>query len=209
MAPWLTTRDPQGGMRLRPFAAPLIIVVIIVPIVAAMALSSSIGVGLGVSVGALAVTALVVFAARARPEERLEVATSGDSGHRVLVIATADATAAAAGRISSLVGSPSDVRLVVPVASHRLDRWLSSEDKAREEAERRLAHAAGALVAAGLPVSGSIGDHDPAQALQDELRGFAADEVVLLSDGGKDPLAKVESRIGLPLRRVSVEGESR
>jgi hypothetical protein len=53
-------------------------------------------------------------------------------------------------------------------------------------------------------VSGSIGDADPAQALEDELRGYAADEVVLLSAGDKDPLGKVEARIGLPLRRVSV-----
>jgi hypothetical protein len=60
------------------------------------------------------------------------------------------------------------------------------------------------LVAAGLPVSGSIGDPDPAQALEDELRGYAADEVVLLTAGDKDPLGKVEARIGLPLRRVTV-----
>lgn len=60
------------------------------------------------------------------------------------------------------------------------------------------------LLIDGLPVSGSVGDPDPAQALEDELHGFAADEVVLLTDGDKDPLAKIEQRIGLPLRRVSV-----
>ena len=42
------------------------------------------------------------------------------------------------------------------------------------------------------------GDHDPAQALEDELRDFPADEVVLLIANGKDPLAKIESRLGLP-----------
>jgi len=45
---------------------------------------------------------------------------------------------------------------------------------------------------------------DVEQALEDELRGYAADEVVLLTAGDKDPLGKVEARIGLPLRRVSV-----
>jgi nucleotide-binding universal stress UspA family protein len=156
------------------------------------------------AVGAVAVTGLILFAVRAGPDARLEVARSADAGRRVLVVATAEPTARAAEQVAELVGSADDVRLVVPVPSHRLDRWLSAEDNARREAEARLARSAGALVAAGLPVSGSVGDPDPAQALEDELRDFAADEVVLLIANGKDPLAKVESRLKLPLRRVGV-----
>ncbi len=190
-------------MRFKPFAIPLIIGLICASIVAAMATSGEFGAGLGMAVGAIAATALIVFAARARPHRRLEVAEATEPGHRVLVVAVAEATATSAQRIAELAGESSDVRVVVPVPSHRLDRWLSAEDDARHEAEARLARSAGALVAAGLPVSGSVGDADPAQALEDELRGFAADEVVLLTGNGKDPLAKVESRLGIPLRRVA------
>lgn len=204
MSSFLTTTDPEGGMRFRPYAIPLIIALICSSIVASMALAGLVGAGLGMAVGAVAATALVVFASRARPDRRIEVAEHQDSGHRVLVVATTEATATAAQRVADLAGTPTDVRVVVPVPSHRLDRWLSAEDDARREAEARLARSAGALVAAGLPVSGSVGDHDPAQALEDELRGFPADEVVLLIANGKDPLAKVESRLKLPLRRVSV-----
>ena len=205
MSPLLTTRDPQGGMRFKPFAIPLLIAAIAVPVAAAMALSGTeLGAGVGMAVGAGAATALIVFAARAKPDDRLEVAGSADASRRVLVVAVGEATAEAAQRVSELAGAASDVRLLVPVPSHRLDRWLSAEDDARREAEARLARSAGALVAAGLPVSGSVGDHDPAQALEDELRDFPADEVVLLIANGRDPLAKVESRLGLPLRRVSV-----
>jgi hypothetical protein len=201
---FLTTRDPQGGMRFRPFAIPLIIAAICVSVAAAMSLSSTgLGAGIGMAVGAVAATSLIVFAARAKPDGRLEVARSEDSGHRVLVVAVTEATPGAAQRIADITGSPSDVRLLVPVPSHRLDRWLSAEDDARHEAEARLARSAGVLVAAGLPVSGSIGDHDPAQALEDELRGYPADEVVLLTDDNRDPLGKVEARLTLPLRRVS------
>jgi hypothetical protein len=193
-------------MRFRPFAIPLIIGLICASIVASMALSGSVGAGLGMAVGALAATGLVIFAARARPESRIEVASSEDQQHRVLVVATAEATAESAERIAVLAGSASDIRLVVPVPSHALDRWMSAEDDARREAEGRLARSAGALVAAGLPVSGSVGDHDPAQALEDELRGYAADEVLLLSaNGRRDPLAKVEKRLSLPLRRISAD----
>jgi hypothetical protein len=203
VSPFLTTRDPQGGTHFRPLAIPLILVAICGSIVGAMALGGILGAGIGVAVGALAATALVIFAARARPDQKLEVAEAGDDEHRVLVVATAEATAESAQRIAELAGKPKDVRLVVPVPSHRLDRLMSAEDDARRDAQGLLARSAGALVAAGLPVSGSVGDHDPAQALEDELRDFPADEVVLLIGNGKDPLAKIETRLSLPLRRVS------
>jgi hypothetical protein len=206
MLPRLTDRDSEDGMRFRPFAVPLIIFAIAGSVAAAMALSGSVGAGLGLAVGAAAATALLVFAARAKPGRRVEVA-EGDARHRVLVLATAEATPEATERIAKIAENADDVRLVVPLPSRRLDRWLSAEDPARAEAERRLAHSAGALTAAGLPVSGSLGDSDPAQALEDELRGYAADEVVLLAGaeepGGANPLAGVESRLKLPLRRVS------
>jgi hypothetical protein len=203
VSPFLTTRDPEGGTHFRPLAIPLILVAICGSIVGAMALGGILGAGIGVAVGALAATALVVFASQAKPDRRLEVAEAADTGHRVLVVAVTEATADSAQRIADHAGSATDDRLVVPVPSHRLDRLMSAEDDARREAEGCLARSAGALVAAGLPVSGSVGDHDPAQAMEDELRDFAADEVVLLTANGKDPLAKVESRLGLPLRRVS------
>jgi hypothetical protein len=206
VSPFLTTRDRGGLIRFRPFAIPLLIFVICAAVAAAMALSGTeVGAGLGMAVGALAATSLIVFAARAKPEKRVEVAAPGDAARRVLVMAVAEPTPQAAERVAELAGSATDVRIVVPVPSHRLDRWLSAEDEARHEAEARLARSAGALTAAGLPVSGSVGDHDPAQALEDELRDFAADEVVLLTGDGKDPLAKVEGRLGIPLRRVSAD----
>jgi hypothetical protein len=203
VTPFLTTNDDEGGMRFRAWAIPLLIAVICAAIVASMALAGLVGAGLGMAVGAVAATGLVVFASRSKPDRKLEVAAAGDDGHRVLVVATAEATAESAQRIAELAGKPKDVRLVVPVPSHRLDRLMSAEDDARRDAEGLLARSAGALVAAGLPVSGSVGDHDPAQALEDELRDFPADEVVLLIANGKDPLAKIETRLSLPLRRVS------
>src|ERR687898_2666773 len=161
----LTTRDPQGGMRFRPLAIPLLIAAIAVPVAAAMALSGTqLGAGLGMAVGALAATALIVFAARSKPMRRVEVAESEDAGHRVLVVAVTEATAEAAERIAELAGSPFDVRVVVPVASQRLDRWLSAEDEARHEAEARLGPPPRAPVAAGLAGRGAGGGSGPPPA---------------------------------------------
>jgi hypothetical protein len=195
--------DSEGSTHLRSWAIPLIIAALCVPVIAAMSFQQ-VGAGLGVATGAAVGTALIVLAARARPRNRVEVATRTGGGHRVLVIATAEATPDAAERIADLAADASDVRLVVPVPSQRLERWLSAEDTAREEAERRLAHAAGALTAAGLPVSGSLGDADAAQALEDELRGYPADEVIVLAGPGQaDPVAELEDRLELPLARVT------
>jgi hypothetical protein len=203
MGSWLTTEDPQGGLRFRPFTVPLLIAVIGGSVAAAMAVQGTgAGAGLGMAVGALAATALIVFAVRARPRDRVEVAESTEGDRRVLVLATAEVTAEAAQRVERLAAGADDVRLVIPVPSHRLERWLSAEDEARAEGQRWLAHSAGALVAAGLPVSGSLGDPDPAQALEDELRDYPADEVLLLAEGGEDPLAELRSRLELPLKRV-------
>jgi hypothetical protein len=205
MVPRLTDRDPQGGMRFRPLAVPLMIFVVAASVASAMALSRSVGAGLGLAVGAGAATALLVFAARAKPRARVEVA-EGDAGHRVLVVATAEATPVAAERIAEIAGDADDVRLVVPLQSTPLDRWLSAEDPARAEAERQLAHSAGALTAAGLPVSGSLGDSNPAQALEDELRGYPADEVIVLGGAetdAEDSIAELEDRLELPLSRVA------
>jgi hypothetical protein len=203
MGSLLTTEDPQGGLRFRPFTVPLLIAVIGGSVAAAMAVQGSgVGAGLGMAVGALAATALIVFAVRARPREQVEVAESTEGERRVLVLATAEVTAEGAQRVEELAAGADDVRLVIPVPSHRLERWLSAEDEARAEGQRRLAHSAGALVAAGLPVSGSLGDPDPAQALEDELREYPADEIILLAKGDEDPLAEIRGRLGLPLTRI-------
>jgi hypothetical protein len=181
---------------------PFLILAVAAAVAGGMALSGTAGAGVGLAVGAAAVAGLVVFAARQKPRDQVEVATS-KPGHRVLVLAIDEATPAAAERLVAIAGDAVDVRLVVPLPSRRIDRWLSADDPARAEAQRMLAHSAGALTAAGLPVSGSVGDADPGQALEDALRGYAADEVVVLGANGGDSLAEVEGRLGLPLRRVT------
>jgi hypothetical protein len=158
---------------------------------------------LGLAAGALAVATLVVIAARARPKEPIEVGGDSGEGKLLLVVATREIGADDAAEIASHASGVTDLRVVVPTPSDRLSRWLSAEDEARQEGERMLARSAGALVAAGLPCSGSLGDHDPVQALEDELRDFAADEVVVFADPETQArLVAAESRLSLPMIRV-------
>lgn len=208
MPPKLTYTDSSGDTRISPWALPVVVGAICVPVVLAMLVGvvTVEGVGPGLAAGALAVGVLVTLAVRARPRERIEVAPHRDAERRVLVLATAEATPDSAERVARLAGDASDVRLLVPLQSGRLDRWLSAEDEARRAAQRRLAHSAGALVAAGLPVSGSVGDADVRQALEDELRSYPADEVIVLAEaGGPDELAAAAERLALPMERIEAE----
>jgi hypothetical protein len=210
MSPSLMSRDAGGDLHLKPAAIPLVVALIAIPIVIAMLVGVLTvgGVGPGLAVGAIVVAALIVLAVCAAPRERFEVAAHATGDRRVLVVALTDAGPGAAARVAELAGNAADVRLLVPLRSRRIDRWLSAEDDARAAAERRLAHAAGSMVAAGLPVSGSVGDSDVRQALEDELRSYPADEVILLTGlSDAESLGEAEGRLGLPLRRVVVPAE--
>jgi len=206
MAPRLTREDASGTRFLRAGAIPVVVAAIAVPMVLGMLIGilAIEGTGIGLAFGALAVATLLILAARLRPRGRLEVAARGDADRRLLVIAAAEVDADAAQSVAARADGAADVRLLVPIPSRRLDRWLSAEDEARVVAQRRLAHAAGSLVAAGLPVSGSIGDSDPAQALEDELRDYSADQVLLVGSGeALERLRPALERLDLPFETVA------
>lgn len=203
----LTQEDRSGTAYLRPGALPLVVALISVPVIGAMILGVVTigGTALGLAAGAVVVATLLVVAARSRPGGAMEVASPGaGGGHRVLVLAAGEVGPRAAEAIATRARGAEDVRLLVPPSSRRIDRWLSAEDRARRSAERLLARSAGALVAAGLPVSGSIGDSDPATALEDELRSYPADElIVLAADDAEQLLGPALERVDLPVVRIS------
>jgi hypothetical protein len=193
--------DASGDTRLKAWALPVVVAAICLPIAAAFVLA---GAAVGLAVTALVAFTIVVVAVRSRPFGAMEVAATPDAGRRLLVLAGRELDEAAAGRVAELAAGAADVRIVVPTPSDRLSRWLSAEDRARERAQNLLARSAGALTAAGLSVSGSVGDSDPLQAVEDELRSFAADEVVVVPEDREDPrVEKLRSRLALPLTTVT------
>lgn len=110
-------------------------------------------------------------------------------GRRILVIA--NETCASAGvveevryRAASRGGTdapPAEVMVVAPaLAASRLQHWLSSDiEEAQARAEQRLSASLAALTAAGLSARGQLGDGDPLQALDDALRLYGPDEVII------------------------------
>ena len=76
-------------------------------------------------------------------------------------------------------GMREDVLLVCPALNSRVRTWTSDEDGARSAARARLDSSLAQLAAAEVTARGEIGDGDPLQALEDALREFPADEIVL------------------------------
>ncbi len=199
-------RDP---LVIRPWLLPPLVFALIVPAVAGFALG---GPPLGLAIGAIEVAAIVIFAARARFDEPIEVDATG-RGYALLVLALGAveeprqaATILEIARAGARAKGDSDPALLVlaPATNQALAEWLSDLEDARFDAQRRLALSLGTLAAAGLEAIGRVGDPDPVQAVEDELRTFAASEVVLVT--GPDPpeaaLTELARRLPLPVRRL-------
>jgi GABA permease len=113
----------------------------------------------------------------------VDVADGDGSTHRILVLANQTVEGAALlDEIRNRARGHERVELLVvsPALSvSRLQRLASDTDDARAEAEARLHRTVAALESAGLDVRGQTGDEDPFAALEDGLREFGADELII------------------------------
>ena len=187
-----------------PWKLPLIVAGIAVPIVAGF----SIGGGGGLAVGSIAVLAIVVFAIRAVPRGPIESAATEDGRRHVLIVSPdavedpADvARIARAAELGGERGGESDAEVVVlvPARIGFLDRWASDVEGARHRAQQHLVATVAALAKAGVAAEARVGDEDVVQAVEDQLQGYPATEVVLVSGGGED-LDAVAGELGSRLR---------
>jgi hypothetical protein len=96
---------------------------------------------------------------------------------------------------------PARVHVVAPALVRPLDWLATAEDDAQREAEVRALEAEWAL-AGEAEVDGRAGDVDPVQAVEDALRAFPAD-AILLAGGPVDADLEATLRgFGLPVRRL-------
>lgn len=113
---------------------------------------------------------------------RVAVAHSDDARHRLLVIAnqTVAGEALLAEIRNRTRGRSSEVLVVTPaLVGSRAAHWASDVDAGIELARRRMEQSLLAIRAAGLEAGGEIGDSDPNVAIEDALRLFPADEIVI------------------------------
>ena len=74
---------------------------------------------------------------------------------------------------------PTVILVCTPALNSRLRYWASDEDGARAAAQERLDASLEELRALGIDASGEVGDANPLQAMEDDLRTFGADEIII------------------------------
>jgi hypothetical protein len=111
-------------------------------------------------------------------------------------------------------GVREEVLVVCPALNTPLKHWVSDEDPAREAAGKRLEASLGQLREAGINARGEVGDGDPLQAVEDALRTFGADEIIISThpEGRSNWLERgvvtgARERFAVPITHVVVDLE--
>jgi hypothetical protein len=139
----------------------------------------------GLAVFAVLTFAGLVYLVRARTGEpvRQTVSTrrSGENEHRILVIAN---ETVGGGPLRDEIrrrseGYDEHVLVVCPALNSAVRHWTSDEDGARVQAQVRLDASLARLREAGLDAKGEVGDAEPIQAMEDAVRLFGPDEIII------------------------------
>ena len=93
--------------------------------------------------------------------------------------------------------------------------WASDEDGARAAAQERLDASLAQLRRDGVQAEGEVGDGDPLQAIEDALRTFGADEIVISThpEGRshwleRNVVGAARDRFDVPITHVVVDLEA-
>ena len=76
-------------------------------------------------------------------------------------------------------GSREEVLVVAPALNSPLRHWASDDDSARAAAQKRVEASVEQLRGGGISARGEVGDSEPLQAIEDALRTFGADEIII------------------------------
>jgi nucleotide-binding universal stress UspA family protein len=138
------------------------------------------GVVVWVLLTAAAVWAYLRQRGPAPPREQVEHVGPPDE-RRVLVVAneTVEGEELMSAISELALGSKAQFLVVCPALNSRLKTWTSDEDPARAEAQKRLDATLARLESVGIRARGEIGDVDPLVAIEDAVRLFRPDEIVV------------------------------
>jgi hypothetical protein len=185
---------------------------------ALIVIGSVINVWVGVAVFVLLTAAgLWWIVSRRSPDAgpvRQAPAPSPPEQHRVLVIA--NETVGGAQLLDTIGARTADrnarVLVVCPALNSPLRHWASDEDEARSQAQARLDASLVTMREAGIAADGEIGDGDPIQAIEDAIRTFRPDELILSTHPPgrshwleRGVVEKARERFELPLTHVVVD----
>ena len=187
---------------------------------ALIVVASAVSTWLGVAVF-LVLTGLVLWrwTRKAPAEAPLRVTTESKSGageRRILVIANETVGGSELlGVLREMAeGVREQVLVVTPALNSPIRHWTSDDDGARAAAQHRLDASLAQLGRHGIEARGEVGDGDPLQAIEDALRTFGADEIVISThpEGrshwlARNVVSEARARFAVPITHVVVDLE--
>src|SRR3954471_1451945 len=199
------------------FRFTVVVAVLVAPIALAAILFGS-GVGLAVAGGlafGIAFT-LLVLRRDSAPDRAALRGRPRDGRRRILVVAneTLTGTALRDEIEHRAEGEDAEVCVICPALNTKLKHWTSDDDSARAQAHARLQDMLDALDRDGFRATGDIGDGDPVQAMEDGLRVFGANEVIVSTHPlgrshwlERDVVRRARERFDVPITHVVVDLE--
>jgi len=200
------------------FRFTVVVAVLLAPVALAAILFGS-GVGLAVAGGlAFGIFFALFVLKRDRGPERATLRRHRrvDGGHRVLIVANETLSGAALRHEIEhrAEGRDTELFVVTPALNSKIRHWTSDDDRARAAAHGRLQEMMDALDREGFKVQGDIGEADPIQAMEDALRVFEADEVIVSTHPPgrshwleRDVVQRARDRFEVPVTHVVVDLE--
>jgi hypothetical protein len=190
--------------------------------VALIVIAAALATWLGIVVFLVLTAAVVFLWARSRSNEpvvkpAVPARANGDDERRILVIANETVGGPELRSIlrSKAEGVNERILVVSPALNSQVRMWTSDEDGARAAAQRRLDTSLAQLRQEGIQASGEVGDADPLQAIEDALRTFTPDEIVISThpEGRshwleRNVVGAARDRFDVPITHVVVDLEA-
>jgi len=152
----------------------------------------------------------------ARPTDSPERSSSKPDGARRIVI-LANEVIGDQALVREIVrhtkGRPAQARIVAPaLVKSPLDLAAGDVDDEIAEARRRLEASIAALAQSGIEATGDVGEADPVLALEDALRLFPADEVIIVAHPRdratwleQDVVERARREVDVPITVIEIE----
>jgi hypothetical protein len=139
------------------------------------------------------------------------VRSAGDQTRHILVVASATLGGDDLRRELQAGGADAELDVLAPILSSRSHYWASDLDHERERAQERLRASLAWAAEQGFDAKGEVGDPDPLIAIEDELRDFGADEIIIATQPGEHTswlasrmLSHLARELDIPVRQVAV-----
>ena len=136
---------------------------------------------------------------------------SGGTRHVLVVTSVKLAGEELRRELAAAGGAGVELDVLVPILASRSHYLASDLDRERVEARERLEASLAWAAEQGFAAKGEVGDPDPLLAIEDELRDFGADEVIIVTHSGERTswlanrmLGHLARELDVPVREIAL-----